>query len=156
MIILTGKKGIGKTTIASCLLERISIDTLSIYTFFRNENLILRIINKDLIIAKRTILFKCLIPYKKNIDLSAEIIKSLPIIQRRFILFDEIGFIEECSIKFKEVIFYLMKKAKRSIFIVKSDNSPFIKRITKEFHYSIYKINEENRSFIFHKLKKLI
>ena len=156
MIILTGKKGIGKTTIASCLLERISIDTLSIYTFFRNENLILRIINKDLIIAKRVIKYKCLIPTKKNIELSADIIKFLPIYQKKIVLFDEIGFIEECSIKFKEAVFYLMKNAKRSIFIVKNDNSPFIKRIMKEFHYSIYKINEENRSFIAHKLIKII
>ena len=156
MIILTGKKGIGKTTIVNSLKKWVSIDTLSIYTYFKDENLILRIINKDLIIAKREILYKCLIPNKKNIDLSADIIKYLSFNQRKFVIFDEIGFVEECSMKFKEAVFNLIKKTKSSIFIVRKDNSPFIKKIMNEFTSSVYLINEENRSFIIQKLKKLI
>ncbi|MDK2950916.1 MAG: nucleoside-triphosphatase [Kosmotogales bacterium] len=153
MIIITGEKGIGKSTILSGINK--GIDALSIYTFFKNDDLFIKILNKSLKIAKRYYKYKCLVPIKVNMDSTANIIENISVLNYKYIFFDEIGFIEECSLKFKKTIFYLMNKKNDSVFVLKMDDSPFIKKIERNFRQDIIHISEKNRNFIFSELKKL-
>jgi nucleoside-triphosphatase THEP1 len=153
MIIITGKKGIGKSTMLSEINK--GIDALSIYTFFKNDDLFIKILNKSLKIAKRYYKYKCLIPIKSNMDLAANIIGNISVLNYEYLFFDEIGFIEECSLKFKKTIFYLMNKENASVFVLKKDNSPFIKKIERNFRQDIIYVSEKNRDFISSELKKL-
>lgn len=155
-IFIEGEIKSGKTYVLNEVLKRLNIKYggFITYPFFINGFRVGFKI-KDIITSEEEIIAKF------NVDGNLIIfpyifddfgVKSLDLAYSNcdLIVIDEIGFIEEESMRFKDKLFEILKSDKKFIGTIKSQKTPFLKKVIE--YGKVFKVDKNNKDEIIQKI----
>jgi nucleoside-triphosphatase THEP1 len=154
---ITGERGCGKSTLLKNIVKECRLDIEGFTTFFDHteSRLYLQIINHQtrFLIAERN-------KYgymKSNTD---ELLKVTQVIDKSFtnqktLAIDELGFIEQESKRFMNVVENILNNAKECICVIRKDNNAFLKRIKQLADYETIVLTCDNREAVKRRLKQV-
>jgi nucleoside-triphosphatase len=154
---ITGERGCGKSTLLKSIVKECRLDIEGFTTFFDHteSRLYLQIINHKtrFLIAERN-------KYGYLKANSEVLLKSLQTINRSFanqktLIIDELGYIEQESTEFMNVIENILKDAQECICVIRKDNNPFLKRIKQLPGYETIVLTCDNREAVKRRLKQV-
>ena len=154
-ILLTGKPGVGKTTVIKKIIPLLGLDAGGFYTEEIREmdkRMGFRIVTLD---GEEGILahVDCNSNYKVSkyrVDLDSFEKVAIPAIEnamknKSIIIIDEIGKMELFSTKFKELVSNILDGEKTLLCVIKEDGYAFSENIKKRNDIDILTVNYENR-----------
>ncbi len=157
-ILITGKMGIGKTTLIKKVIDEFKINLIGFFTYYKFKGSLKQYFFHDLI--TKTIIK--IGEKEKNSDLSVDIsvfdgfcsdaLDRVLNSKENVVVMDELGRFEENSESFKSRIFDLIKK-KKVLGVIKEYDSPFLNEIRELKNVEVININEDNRDAL---LKELL
>jgi nucleoside-triphosphatase len=157
-ILLTGKPGIGKTTIIKKILKKLKNECGGFYTEEIREKgerkgfKIITLDGREDILAHINFDTEYKVgKYKVNILAFEK--TALPSIEdaiknKKFIIIDEIGKMELFSKKFIDVLFKALQSNKIVIGVIKQKDTPLTRKIKRRSDTKIYQVDEENRDIL--------
>jgi nucleoside-triphosphatase len=164
-VLLTGRPGIGKTTLIKRLIEVSSLSKGGFYTEEvreKGQRVGFSLITLD---GKRSLLahLKTKSPYRVGrygVDIDTFEAMGVESIRKAIstndiIIIDEIGRMELFSRKFREVVFQALKTG-RVVATIKKGRGDFIDRIKSRKDVRVLKVNLENRETLSSKLTKIV
>lgn len=162
-VFVTGKKGIGKST----LLKKILEDIASSLGGFMQEKILnekisffnvisLYDLNDNYIIGSYDIKKNCVYPLIENFNIISKNVLNKSLYHRELIILDELGFLEEGSELFKETIYKILDSNKPVLGVLKECNTDFINKIQNRKDVCVIKIDELNRDSIKPEIIKLL
>ncbi|TYB88884.1 MAG: AAA family ATPase [Kosmotoga sp.] len=151
--IITGKRGIGKSELLRNIIKECKLDFEGFTTFFDHtkNRLYLQINNKErYLIAERNKHGYM----QSNIDELLKAAKAIDglLTSQKSLIIDELGYIEQESPEFMEVIEAALRNAKKCLCVIRKDNNPFLKRIKQLPDYEIITLTSNNREVVRRKL----
>ncbi|MGC9384063.1 MAG: nucleoside-triphosphatase [Kosmotogaceae bacterium] len=154
---ITGERGCGKSTLLKNIVKECRLDIEGFTTFFdHTENrLYLQIVNHRTrsLIAERNKFGYMKAKTDKLLKVSQVIDRSFT--NQKTLIIDELGYIEQESTKFINVIENILKNAKECICVVRKDNNPFLKRIKQLPDYETIVLTCDNREAMKRRLKQV-
>lgn len=162
-IFFTGEKGIGKSTLLKKIIKNIDC---SIGGFIQEKEL-----TEEIKIFKVISLYNLDDNYimgrydikkgKMHIDMDIfnvisndVLLKSL--YNRDLIVLDELGFMEENALLFKDAIFKILNSDKPVIGVLKECDGDFVQKIAKREDVQVIRIDENNRNFMEGKILRIL
>ena len=154
-ILLTGKPGVGKTTVIKKIVPLLGVDTGGFYTEeirVMDRRMGFRIVTldgKDGILAH----VDCNSNYKVGkyrVDLDSFESVAIPTLEKAIkdkaiIVIDEIGKMELFSMKFKELVSNILDGEKSLLCVIKENGDVFTENIKKRGDVTMITVNYENR-----------
>lgn len=162
-IFITGKKGVGKSTLLKKIIEEIDCSIggfveeklLGKELYFFNV-ISLYDLNDIYIIGSYDVKKKSLHPLIENFNIISENILLKSLYHRELIVLDELGFLEEGSELFKETIYKILDSNKPVLGVLKECNTDFINKIKSRNDVHIIKIDEDNRNLMKDEILELL
>ena len=165
-ILLTGKPGVGKTTVIKKIVPLLGVDAGGFYTEeirVMDRRMGFRIVTldgKDGILAH----VDCNSNYKVGkyrVDLDSFESVAIPTLEKSMqdksiIVIDEIGKMELFSMKFKELVSNILDGEKSLLSVIKENGDVFTENIKKRGDVTMITVNYENREGLLEKILGLL
>jgi len=165
-ILLTGKPGVGKTTVIKKIVPLLGVDAGGFYTEeirVMDRRMGFRIVTldgKDGILAH----VDCNSNYKVGkyrVDLDSFESVAIPTLEKAIkdkaiIVIDEIGKMELFSMKFKELVSNILDGEKSLLSVIKENGDVFTENIKKRGDVTMITVNYENREGLLEKILGLL
>ena len=165
-ILLTGKPGVGKTTVIKKIVPLLGVDAGGFYTEeirVMDRRMGFRIVTldgKDGILAH----VDCNSNYKVGkyrVDLDSFEKVAIPALEKAvkdksIIVIDEIGKMELFSMKFKELVSNILDGEKSLLSVIKENGDVFTENIKKRGDVTMITVNYENREGLLEKILGLL
>ncbi|MFO7882363.1 MAG: nucleoside-triphosphatase [Kosmotogaceae bacterium] len=154
---LTGERGIGKSTLLKSIIEDCKLDFEGFTTSFNHSNnyLFLQINNgESYTIAERNKHGFMEANIKEFQKASKAIDKVLS--GQKILIIDELGYVEQESREFMNVVEKILVNAKKYICVIRNDDNPFLKRIKQLSDYETIILTRNNREAVRGKLIQAI
>ncbi|MEA2066567.1 MAG: nucleoside-triphosphatase [Thermotogota bacterium] len=154
---ITGERECGKSTLLKNIVKECRLDIEGFTTFFdHTENrLYLQIINHRTrsLIAERNKYGYMKAKRDKLLKVSQAINRSFT--NKKTLIIDELGYIEQQSTQFMNIIENVLKNAKEGICVIRKDDNTFLKRIKQLPDYETIFLTCDNREAIKRRLKRV-
>ena len=165
-ILLTGKPGVGKTTVIKKIVPLLGVDAGGFYTEeirVMDRRMGFRIVTldgKDGILAH----VDCNSNYKVGkyrVDLDSFESVAIPTLEKAIkdkaiIVIDELGKMELFSMKFKELVSNILDGEKSLLSVIKENGDVFTENIKKRGDVTMITVNYENREGLLEKILGLL
>lgn len=165
-ILLTGKPGVGKTTVIKKIVPLLGVDAGGFYTEeirVMDRRMGFRIVTldgKDGILAH----VDCNSNYKVGkyrVDLDSFESVAIPTLEKAIkdkaiIVIDEIGKMELFSMKFKELVSNILDGEKSLLSVIKENGDVFTENIKKRVDVTMITVNYENREHLPEKVFEIL
>ncbi len=162
-IFITGKKGIGKSTLLEKVIEDVdcSIGGFIQEKIFGEELSFFNVVslydlNDNYIIGSYDLKKRSLSPLIENFNIISKNILLKSLYYRDLIVLDELGFMEEDSELFKETIYNILDSDKPVLGVLKECDTSFISKIKNRKDVYIIKIDENNRDSAKYEIFKML
>jgi nucleoside-triphosphatase len=159
-IFLTGKIGIGKSTICDKVLENFSMSIGGFKTLpvIKAEKLTgFKIVDIETLEEEEIAYFDSNFLIRPIVGgfetLGVHVLKHA-VKSRELVFMDELGFLEIDAKFFKKAVLEVVRSNKMVFGVMKNDRNPFLEEVSK--YVKIYEVNENNRNELPHKIGRIL